>query len=596
VIAGARVLDTALAAWVRARTGSDLLARAAFAASAAEGEGHACAALAESDAFIPLELAALRAHAWVGDGSVPTPFVLDGKGYFYTWRNWRHELRLADALRQRAAERMLPIDAACLAADVAELFGSDASEATRWQRVAVAATPGSRVFVLTGGPGTGKTETILRMLLLVLAHARACRLPEQPQIALAAPTGKAARRLARAVADGRGRLRAHLAEGSKFGPLLEAVPHGAAQTVHRLLGYRPSDNAFARAADNPIAADIVVVDEASMVDLALMRQLVDALPAHAMLILLGDPDQLAAVEAGSVLRDIVASVGENLLPGDVRARLAGVAALDPAPPEPAPLAGQVITLRHVWRAGSSLKQALEAIRAGDAGWLKNAKAEAAQGIGSFECADAAALAARVEAWCEAHAETIAELLRPGVEPEAALASLRRATILCALREGPFGTRGLNAAIERLLAERHGVDTTRTWYPGRPVLIVHNDYARGLSNGDVGVALAGRDGLRVWFETSARDGTGSLASYSPRTLPAHDTAWAITIHRSQGSEYADVAAVLPPDPEHRILSRELLYTAVSRAARRAEIWSTAAAIRAAIAKPVRRLGGLREALR
>src|SRR5262249_50778048 len=150
----------------------------------------------------------------------------------------------------------------------------------------------------------------------------------------------------------------------------------------------------------------------------------------------------------------------------------------------------------------------------------------------------------------------------------ALTSLRRVQVLCALRDGPFGVNSVNGAIESELAAHHGIDPGHTWYHGRPVLILRNDYAHELYNGDVGIALQGADGLRVWFEVGRRDGSVGLRGLSPRALPEHETAWAITIHRSQGSEYGDVAVVLPPDAEQRILSRELLYTAVSRATRRA----------------------------
>ena len=597
LVSDERAIDHALARWVRERSGSELLARAAFTVSLAEGQGHACAALAEEPTLSAADIAALRSHAWVGDGSRFTPFALDADANFYTWRNWQHETRLAAGLRARAQTRTLPIAGDELAADLAELFGGEDADATRWQRVAVAVVPGARLFVLTGGPGTGKTTTVLRMLLELLRHTQACGLPAQPAIALAAPTGKAAQRLAQAIAQGKQRLREQLAPDSAFRTLLDKIPHAQAQTLHRLLGFRPRENTFARGVGDPLAADIVVVDEASMVDLAMMRQLVDALRADAILILLGDPAQLAAVEAGSVLGDIVASVAENQLPAELVERLAAILRppLDIAAGA-APLAGDVITLTHGWRAGSGLQRGLDALRAGDAAWLDAFLASGSDGSLSLHpCADAAALRARVDAWIGAHAELFAELLTPGIAPQAALERLRGAQILCALRDGAFAAQGINVAIARRLAERFGFDATQTWYHGRPLIVTRNDYARELFNGDIGIALQGVDGLRVWFEIGNRDGDIGLRSFSPRALPAHETAWAITIHRSQGSEYGNVAVVLPPDAEHRILSRELLYTAVSRATCSAEIWTTAAALRAAASRPLRRRGGLRARL-
>ena len=593
-----RAIDHALALWVRERCDSELVARAAFAVSVAEGQGHACAALGEDAAFGAEDVEALRAHPWVSDGSAFAPFVLDNKVHLYTWRNWQHEYRLAAGLlaRSRSLEP-LPADID-LGASVAELFADEDAAATCWQRIAVAAAPGSRLFVVTGGPGTGKTATVVRLLLMLLRHAHACGLPAQPTVALAAPTGKAAQRLAQAIAQGKQQLREQLAPDSEFLALCDRIPHAAAGTLHRLLGYRPRDNTFARGVADPLVADIVVVDEASMVDLAMMRQLVDALRPNAMLILLGDPDQLAAVEAGSVLSDIVASVGENALPPTLANRLEPIAPLPVVvAADPTPLTGQVITLTHVWRAGSGLQRGIAALRGGDEAWLDAFILNSADGtLRLHNCADSVALGARVDAWIDTHVDLFRRLFTPGIAAQVALQHLRRAQILCALREGTFGVQGINALIARRLVERFDFAATQPWYHGRPILVTRNDYARDLFNGDIGIVLHGNDGPRVWFQVSARDGTPGLRSFSPRTLPAHDSAWAITIHRSQGSEYADVAVVLPPDADNRVLSRELLYTAVSRATQSAEIWTTAAAMRAAATRPVRRIGGLRERLR
>jgi exodeoxyribonuclease V alpha subunit len=597
--ADGRAIDHALARWVRERSGSELVARAAYAVSVAEGRGDACAALAEDAAFGAEDIGVLRAHAWVGDGDDFTPFVLDHDVHLYTWRNWWHETRLAQSIRQRARARTLPVSGADIAAGLTALFGDEDVDATRWQRVAVAAAPGSRLFVLTGGPGTGKTTTVVRLLLTLLRHARACDLPAQPVIALAAPTGKAAQRLAQAIARGKESLHGRLVVDSEFRALLERIPHAEAATLHRLLGYQPRDNTFARGVADPLAADIIIVDEASMVDLAMMHQLVDALRPQAMLILLGDPGQLAAVEAGSVLSDVVASVNENALPAALVQRLAGILQSSPvvAAADTAPLAGQVITLSHVWRAGSGLQRGIASLRIGDEAWLDTFIANVADGsLGLRICAEPRALRAAVDAWIDTHATLFGQLFAPDIVPAAALERLRGAQVLCALREGAFGAQAINVLIARRLAERFGFDAARSWYHGRPILVTRNDYARDLFNGDIGIVLHGADGPRVWFELSARDGTPGLRSFSPRALPAHDTAFAITIHRSQGSEYGAVAVVLPPDPEHRVLSRELLYTAVSRATVSAEIWTTAEALRAAAMRPIRRRGGLRDRLR
>jgi exodeoxyribonuclease V alpha subunit len=497
--------------------------------------------------------------------------VLDRERRFWLWRNWRHEQRLADALLERCAARTRPLDDAALAGDVAMLFAGSDAASTADQRAAVAAVPGTRLFVLTGGPGTGKTTVVVRMLLMLLRHAAACGLPGQPSIALAAPTGKAAQRLAQAIARGKDDLAPGLA-GTTFDGLLEAIPHEQAQTLHRLLGYQPARNRFAYGAEHRVPADIVVVDEASMVDLATMRQLAEALPASSLLILLGDPDQLASVDAGSVLADVVAGAAATA----------------------SPLRGHVATLRRVWRAGSDLQRAIQAVRDGDAAGIEQRPRHVAEGASLRACADAPALHACIDAWLDRHAAAYARLFSDAIDPASAFAMLRGSQVLCALREGRFGAAGVNARIGERLGLRHGFDAAQAWYHGRPVIVTRNDYAHGLFNGDLGIALAGEEGMRVWFETAVRDGE-ALRSFSPRVLPACETAWAITIHRSQGSEYDDVAVVLPPDPQHRLLNRELVYTAISRARRCAELWATAAALQAAVARRVERHGGLRARL-
>jgi ATP-dependent exoDNAse (exonuclease V) alpha subunit len=647
-----RPLDRAVAQWVQVHGGSAQLADVAGWASYADGLGDAALPLLGADAGrhgmtppTPEQVETLRAQALVGDGSRRTPFVLDADGRFAFWRNHAHEsaIALQVAQRRRAA---VPVDASALAADLDALFAHDDAAAQR-QRDAVAAAVGRRLFVLTGGPGTGKTTTVLRLLLMLQRHAAAA-----PVIQLAAPTGKAAQRLLQSLRAGKAALRAGAgALPDDWQPLLDRIPEQTALTLHRLLGYEPRRNRFTRGHARPIAADIVVIDEASMLDLAMLRSLLDAVRDDATLILLGDADQLTSVAAGSVLMDLVAALEREQAP-------------------------ELVRLQHSFRAQRELARLNEAVREGDAAAFGAALAAAAPRAVQRPVTDMATLRAFAQDWAaalaalplrpslplrrddgaggddssgygngrgvsgsddavagdsgrrdgaggsggsagngsgsrggagngrgrKAAAETAdvpyqASLFAPAVrEPEQmareALRSLGQRQLLCALREDAFGALALNALIETELRRLWQVEAESPWYPGRAVLITQNDYGQHLFNGDVGLCLADADGrLRVWFE--ADSGTRAFA---PESLPAHEGAFAITVHKSQGSEYAHVAVLLPPDPEHRILSRQLLYTGISRARERLDLCASAEVVAASLARPIRRAGGLAAKLR
>ena len=571
-----RPLDRAVYRWVLAHRGSPLLAKVAAWASLADGQGDSALPLDGDGArhgMPPLdgdELAHLCAEAMVAsdDEAALRPFVIDGANRFYLRRNHAHEARIAEciALRRDAAESAGGVDEH----DLDLLFQGRRDEAVQAQREAVARVVGRRLFVLTGGPGTGKTTTVLRMLAML----QRCS-PQPLTMRAAAPTGKAAQRLVDALRQGRERLLTDPGTPlpADWRDSLQSLPDREALTLHRLLGYDPQRNAFRRTRRNPIAADVVVIDEASMIDLAMLRALLDAVPAHARLILVGDADQLTSVAAGSALMDLVAAM-------EARPR------------------GDLVRLRYSFRAERHLVDINEAVRMGDAAALEAA-------------IDAAGLyAARQVVETPAHAT--AELVRwatrlAGLESlrgtacaegaeaaRAALDALGRLQLLCALRDGPFGAIHASRVIEQHLRRAWGHPDGVEWYPGRAVMITHNDYAMRLFNGDVGVCLAGPDGhLRVWFE-SAGDAAG-LREFAPGALPPNVTAFAVTVHKSQGSEYERVAVLLPPDADHRILSRQLLYTGVSRARDAVEIWAGDGPLAAALARPVQRNGGLADRL-
>lgn len=547
-----RALARVLARWVLSHGGSARLAELAGRAAVAELAGDTALAPLAEDAC-----AALRAEALVGDGHGTTPFVLDGEGRFYLWRNYQHEGEVASLVRaRRAAAVPAGFDDATLAA----LFPGGDPALDGAQREAVRAVGGRRLFVLTGGPGTGKTTTVLRMLLRLQRDGAAGE-----GIAVAAPTGKAAQRLVQSLRAESARLRAHLA--ADWLPAFDTLPTGDALTVHRLLGFSPSRNAYTRGPDSPIEAGVVMVDEASMLDLPQLRALLRALRPDAVLVLVGDADQLNPVGAGSVLMDLVSVLEAQAAPDLVR-------------------------LQHSFRADTRLVPVNHAVRAGDRDALDAALAAAGDRAALHRVEAPAALAREARRWAEQTAgqgtpQTIATEDVHGAA--AALRALSGRQLLCALRDGPFGADAMNAAIERHLRQRWHVPADETWYPGRVVMISRNDYGAHLFNGDLGLCLRDADGgLRVWFE--AVDGSGARA-FAPGALPAHEPAWAITIHKSQGSEYDHVAVLLPPDPEHRILSRQLLYTGLSRAKQSVEIWGPRASLDAALAKAVRRAGGL-----
>ncbi len=585
-----RPLDRALAHWVRAHGGSAELASVAAWASLADGAGDTALPLGGEDAgrhgMPPLTaqaVARLRAEPLVGDGQSrdPTPFVLDADGRFALWRNHAHEVRIAEQVGLRRAQAAgVATDAQ--ADDVDILFHRDRSDSVQRQRDAVAAAVGRRLFVLTGGPGTGKTTTVLRMLLMLQRRA------DRPLvIQVAAPTGKAAQRLVQSLREGKKKLQAdgESALPDDWQPLLARIPDNEALTVHRLLGFSPRRNVFTRGRAQPIAADVVVVDEASMIDLGMLRALLDAVREDASLILVGDADQLTSVAAGSVLMDLVSALERQN-------------------------AAELVRLEHSFRAERHLVAINQAVRAGQGEALADAFAAARQHARREIVDTPDKLRRQLDRWA---GELAGLAIRPVLEaiPEhadaeerqrierhntdAALAALRALAdrqLLCALREDAFGALAANRAIERRLAQHWNIDADRPWYPGRAVLITRNDYAAGLFNGDVGLALADSSGaLRVWFETTLADGRVAARGLAPGMLPAHDGAFAITIHKSQGSEYAHAAVLLPPDPDHRILSRQLLYTGLSRAKSDVELWATDAALEAALAHPVHRAGGL-----
>jgi exodeoxyribonuclease V alpha subunit len=471
------------------------------------------------------------------------------------------------------------VDDALLAAGLQRLF------APPWdggQRLAAAVAVLRRFAVIAGGPGTGKT-TIVGRIVALLAEQAAGGGTAAPVVALAAPTGKAAARLQEAVhAEA-----AALPVGEEVRALLLALD---GFTLHRLLGRGPG-RGFRHHRGNRLPHDVIVVDETSMVSLWLMARLVEAVRPEARLILVGDPGQLTSIEAGAVLGDIVGPAARGLrMSATASRRLAAVAGV-PVPATPGPEAGDgIVVLDGVHRYGEGIAALATALRRGDADGVVATLAAAPEGVTWIAEPDAERALEPIRAAAVAAGTDLVAAAEAG-DAAAALARLGAFRLLCAHRRGAHGVATWTARIEAWLAAAlDGFAAAGPWYPGRPLLVTENDYGLRLFNGDMGVVVATEpDRVRAVFERG-----GETHAVIRSRLEGVETAYAMTVHKSQGSQFGTAAVVLPP-PGSRILTRELLYTAVTRARERLIIAGTEAAVRAAAGRPAARASGLRRRL-
>jgi len=528
----------------------------------------------------------------VGDLDYGEPLVFDGER-LYLRRYWRDETVVAASIRARAAGTRA-VDVAKVHSWLDLLFFSQrASEQPNWQKLACAVALRGSVAIITGGPGTGKTYTVARLLALLFATAPDAA---RQRIALAAPTGKAAARLKQSIDKALSELAERVGEALPLRQLTERM--GAARTLHSLLGARPDTRSFAHHAGNPLDVDVLIVDEASMVHLEMMASLLDALPPGAMLVLLGDKDQLASVEAGAVLGDLCHDAqrgGYNMDTADyVR-----IASGETLPAEflgsAGPLAQQTVMLRHSRRFGGPIGQLALAVNAGDADGAETV-------LRSGDNAEQVR-------WIEhAHQHHVVNLALEGYQPylellvdrpqgsthedwvRSVLGRFEAFRILCAVREGEWGVSGLNTAIEQRLEAAGLLRRGGEWYVGRPVMVTRNDYGTGVFNGDIGLTLSdpARPGsLRVYFMEG--DAVRSVLATRLRNV---ETAFAMTVHKSQGSEFRHTVLVLPED-RHGILTRELVYTGITRASAEFTLVSPSGSVLAeAVARRTHRASGLR----
>lgn len=518
---------------------------------------------------LPAWLVALQASPLVAPPGGYAPLTLDG-ARLYLSRYHAYEAQLAESLLQRAAARP-EVDEAQLAESLARLFARNTQQPD-WQRLAAAQAVRRNLAVISGGPGTGKTTTVVRLLAALLEQPGGQRLA----IGLAAPTGKATARMAEAIRNAKAEL--------PVSDAIKAALPEEARTLHRLLGSRGDSPQVRHHADNPLPLDVLVVDEASMVDLALMAKLLAALPPNARLILLGDKDQLAAVEAGAVFAELCEGRGLDATAAADLTRITGQQVPVENPRSRLGDAVVLLTHSHRFAGDSGIGELARRINAGDARGtlelLRGAHPDLAWNAGPSP----AGLLERLETGYAPYFAAVR-----AADPASAFAAFNGFRALTAQREGPWGVGGINEALEARIKRRLGIPARERWYPGRAVMVRQNDYALGLFNGDIGLCLATPNGLRVFFE-----GDEGYRPFAPARLPSHDSAFAMTVHKSQGSEFSEVLLALPEQPSP-LLSRALFYTGITRAKKKVEIWGLPARLSEAVSTKAERAAGLAERL-
>ncbi|VEN72713.1 RecBCD enzyme subunit RecD [Candidatus Desulfarcum epimagneticum] len=480
------------------------------------------------------------------------PLVLDSENRLYLFRNWRRERDIADFVLTRAGEGFDGPDSRALEAAMENIFPPGALPDDE-QKKACALAASSGFCVISGGPGTGKTFVAAGIMALFLALCP----KKEPVIRLCAPTGKAAARLGESVKRAREKL-------PLPNEIRSAIPDRAV-TLHRLLRPIRGTSRFHHNEKNPLEADLIVADEASMMDAAMAARLFRAAPPGARLVLMGDKDQLASVEAGSVMADICGA---------------------------ASLSGHIAVLKKSYRFSkkSGVAALCGALGRGDTDQALSCMEDPAmKGVSFEEVGARPALFSKLSDLIS-RGDFFSFLSGDSRDPEAALARLDRLKILCASRKGPFGVLEVNRFAQRALARRGLADMSGEFYPGRPVMVLRNDYDLGLFNGDTGIILKSREpgakGLGAFFPAPG----GGVREISPFALPGHETVYAMTAHKSQGSEFDHVVLVLP-DRDLPVLTRELLYTAATRAMKSVSIWGTPGILRAALSRKTRRFSGL-----
>ena len=598
-------LDRHFAGFIEAQSGGErpALALAAAMVSRRRSEGHICLDLEEIagtlfpdkpvDGVNSVQVPSLQdwtkeleTSPVVGSPGEFRPLILDARHRLYLHRYWEYEQNLVSEILKRTAGKPEESGDGVLKQVLRSLFLPESSGSVNWQCVAAFAAARRKFCVISGGPGTGKTHTLVLILALLLELERNRKL----RIAVTAPTGKAAARIQESIRNVKTAL--------TCSELIKSQLPGGATTIHRLLGYVPHSAYFRHNADNLLPYDVIAVDEASMVDLALMAKLFQAVSPSARVILLGDKDQLASVEAGAVLGDICSAVAVDGFSEQFKQHFEEATgkrlATDIVPRMGSVLTDSVVQLKKNYRFGgdSAIFRLSNAINDG--------RVEEASGTirdcinnptSDLSCAALPRRAELKDALRERTVTGFSEYLKAS-DPIQALAALARFRVLCALREGPFGVAGLNQLTEEILEDAGLIRTQNSWYTGRPIMVTRNDYNLKLFNGDVGIILQDGDSREPRAFFSGPENT--LRKFPPIRLPEHETAYAMTVHKSQGSEFDHVLLILP-EKEHPVVTRELLYTGLTRARKSVRLLANDDVLRSAIQRRVQRISRLREAL-
>jgi exodeoxyribonuclease V alpha subunit len=509
------------------------------------------------------------------------PLILDAQNRLYLQRYWKYETELAAAILQLANEKIPTVDPQKFGAGLRRLFPEAGEGKIDWQLVAAFAAMRRRLCIISGGPGTGKTRTVVVVLALLLEQDPAMR------IGLAAPTGKAAARLQDALKNAKATLPCNPATKDRLPT--------EASTIHRLLGSIPDSANFRHHAENPLPFDAVVVDEASMVDLALMAKLAAAIPLSGRLILLGDKDQLASVEAGAVIADLCNGAEPRRF-SDEFAREFKVITGQTLPSESgttSKLADCIVELRKNYRFGdrSGIYGLSHAVNEGNSEKALATLRESSKATGAQVSWKALPPPAALKSALKPYVLSRYQAYLSAANPAEALAAFGRFRILCALRNGPYGVENLNRLVEEILTEAGLIHASGRFYAGRPVMVVRNDYNLKLFNGDIGLVCTNETHeFRAYFAGPEQ----TLREIMPLRLPAHETAYAMTVHKSQGSEFETVLLILPRD-DSAVLTRELIYTGLTRASSGVELWADPGIFSTAVQRKTSRRSGLREAL-